>query len=800
MLDGQLTIKTYGNADKANIVFWLNYRITVLDERLFRIERNDKRVWRDNATQSIFYRNAEKQNFTVQETDGELQITTGRAILVLKPDLNDCCVILNGGRVPLDNSGNLLGTYRTLDCCDGDTVYENWYYNCPAVGKVKLGDGVCSETGVAIIHDENSLSLDEYGKVIAERGNGDDIYVFAFGNDYRGAVNALYKITGAPPMLPRFALGNWWSRYHAYTADEYLTLLDKFSQRDIPLTVATVDMDWHWTDIDKRFGITEKGRNTDYYGGSNGWTGYSWNKILFPDYKSFLTLVNERNLKVTLNVHPADGVRWFEDMYAQMAVACGIDPEKGQRVEFDVTDDNFINNYFTLIHAPYERDGVAFWWLDWQQGKTSKMEGLDPLWSLNHYHFLDNAKNGNKGLILSRYCGVGAHRYPVGFSGDTYATWKTLEYLPYFTATASNVGYTWWSHDIGGHMWGQTDGELYLRFVQFGVFSPINRLHCCGLKAVTKEPWNFGNGTGYIAEQFLKFRHRLTPFLYTANYLTHACGRALVEPLYYEYASENAYRYKNEYLFGGLLVAPVTSPLNDDGFARVNVWLPQGRYTDIFTKEEYFIEAPDGREGVLLRKLESIPVLAKAGSVLPLSLDKGNSVKNPEKLEIKVYCGNGRYTLYEDGENGEEYFTDFVLTESNGEVVLTVSGRGDCGVIPRNRTLRISFENIYCGAAEVYRDGKRVDCGKEYFENLTVTAAYSHGKEIRVVARDNKTAFENTLYRTEKVMREAEENVFLKDKWYNEFIKAENAEKLKEHFNRSELNEVTKAKLKEIFF
>lgn len=801
MLDKHLTVKTYGAADKDNIVFWHNYRVTVLDGRLFRIESNADNEWRDRATQSIWFRNAAKQSFETDETGGVFKIITPFVTLVLKENIEDCFVYSDGEKIPLDNNGNLRGTYRTLDCCDGDTKYEDWVYGCAVEGKVILDDGVCSKSGVAVLHDESSLSLDEYGKVIPERGKGKDIYVFAYGNDYRVAVNALYKITGAPPMLPRYALGNWWSRYHAYTADEYLTLLDKFSQRNIPFTVATVDMDWHWsTDLDKKFHITESGKNTDYFGGANGWTGYSWNTELFPDYKLFLREVNDRNYKVTLNVHPADGVRFFEDMYTEMAVACGVNPDTGKRIEFDVTDDNFINNYFSVLHTPYENSGVAFWWIDWQQGEKSKIDGLDPLWSLNHYHFLDNEKSGKKPLILSRYCGVGAHRYPVGFSGDTHATWKTLEYLPYFTATASNIGYTWWSHDIGGHMLGETDGELYLRSVQFGVFSPINRLHCCGSKVVSKEPWNYGNGTGLIAEEFLRFRHRLIPFLYTANYLTHAQGKPLVEPLYYEYASEEAYRYRDEYLFGGLIVAPVTSPIKEDGYARIHVWLPKGKYTDIFTKEEYFIETAGGKEGVLLRKLESIPVLAKAGTVLPLSLDNGNSVKNPEKLEIKVYSGNGRYTLYEDGENGEEYFTDFVLTESGGQVVLDIFGHGDAGIIPRNRTLRICFENIYDGVAEVYCGGKRIDCGKEYFENLTVTVNYEHGTEIRVVAKDRKTAFENMLYRMKKIMTEAEEDVFIKDKWYNEFIRAENACKLEELIVSSELKEVTKTKLKEIFF
>ena len=132
-----------------------------------------------------------------------------------------------------------------------------------------------------------------------------------------------------------------------------------------------------------------------------------------------------------------------------------------------------IRDSFKYLHHPNERNGVDFWWIDWQQGSNSKIEGLDPLWMLNHYHYLDNKRNGKRGLILSRYAGIGSHRYPIGFSGDSVISWDSLDFQPYFTANASNVGYGWWSHDIGGHMNGIKDDELATRWVQFGVFSPI---------------------------------------------------------------------------------------------------------------------------------------------------------------------------------------------------------------------------------------------------------------------------------------------------------------------------------------
>ena len=146
------------------------------------------------------------------------------------------------------------------------------------------------------------------------------------------------------------------------------------------------------------------------------------------------------------------------------------------------------------------------------------MAGIDPLWMLNHFHFLDSARDGKRPLTFSRYAGPGSHRYPVGFSGDTLITWASLDFQPYFTATASNIGYGWWSHDIGGHMFGGKDDELATRWVQLGVFSPILRLHSSLSPFNTKEPWRFGPEARAVMTEFLRLRHRLVPYLHTMNH------------------------------------------------------------------------------------------------------------------------------------------------------------------------------------------------------------------------------------------------------------------------------------------
>ena len=130
-----------------------------------------------------------------------------------------------------------------------------------------------------------------------------------------------------------------------------------------------------------------------------------------------------------------------------------------------------------LVLHPLEKQGIDFWWLDWQQEPNTKMAGVTPTWWLNYVHFTDQQREGKRPLLFHRWGGLGNHRYQIGFSGDTVSVWPSLAFQPWFTATAANVGYAYWSHDIGGHMPGAVDPELFTRWVQFGAFSPILRTH-----------------------------------------------------------------------------------------------------------------------------------------------------------------------------------------------------------------------------------------------------------------------------------------------------------------------------------
>lgn len=723
MLKTSLVVNTNAKADDSQIYVDGDLRITYITSKLLRVEIGG---FTDLASYAVWNRKFPAGDMKITKGGSICKAETEDIILTLKNKKPYSVYFKENEQTELfSKQKNLKGTYRTLD---------------NTFGKIPLEDGFITENGLYLFDDSGSMLLDSDGLFVPRKGASKDYYVFAYGKDYRETIRAFYSISSPTPLIPRFALGVWWSRYHAYTQHEYLSLMDRFEKEGIPLTVATVDMDWHWVDIKKQFGKK-----------LNGWTGYSWDTNLFPDYKEFLKQLKNKNLHITLNLHPADGVRSFEDMYEDMAIANGIDPATEKTVKFMCGSGRFWNSYFDILHKPYEKDGVDFWWIDWQQGKSSDVKGLDPLTALNHYHYLDNAENGDIPLILSRYGGVGSHRYPLGFSGDTAINWRVLDFQPYFTANAANAAYGWWSHDIGGHHQGYRDDELYLRWIQFGTFSPILRLHSTAIELLGKEPWKYRQDVYKNAKVWLNFRHKLIPYIFSMNHRCHVDGIALCEPMYYSYPNnKNAFNVPNQYMFGSeLMVCPITSPQKKEvGMGSTEVWIPDGEYTDIFTLQKY-----SGSQVLKLnRELYTIPVLAKAGAVIPLSADCGNKCSNPEKLEVWVFKGDNEFVMYED--NGKTDFAEHTaktvfkntFDERTDTVKLTIEVEGDLSVIPENRQYKICFKDIDCDDAEFSFSREPVEI--EIKNAKPLSAESPRDKVINIMSRwQDSTMKKNAAYK-----------------------------------------------------
>jgi alpha-glucosidase (family GH31 glycosyl hydrolase) len=668
------------------------FRFTVLADGLLRYEYAVDGQFEDRASVLAVNRRLPVPEFRVKETATSLEIITRRFHLTydknafspsglsaaVKGSYWEHSSVWHYG----DENATLGGTARTLDEADG---------------RVDMGHGIVSRKGYASIDDSRSMLFDENGWIATRKeGNRVDGYLFAYGHDYRAAVKAFYALSGPQPLLPRWSLGNWWSRYHAYDEAEFLELMENFKSRRIPLSVAVLDMDWH---IVKDPRVAEAG--------VTGWTGYSWNQQLFPDPEAFLKKLHDYDLKTSLNVHPADGIQSYEDLYKEVANALGHDTSFNDPIQFDITNQAFLDAYFDVLHRRLESQGVDLWWVDWQQGQHSRIPGIDPLWVLNHFHFLDSGYDGKRPLTFSRYSGPGSHRYPVGFSGDTHITWESLAFQPEFTNTASNIGYGWWSHDIGGHMHGAKDNELLIRWVQYGVFSPMFRLHSSDNPWNAKEPWNLSGDEERILTRFLRLRHRLVPYLYTMNARAARDDLPLIQPMYWGYPEhDEAYQVPNQYLYGSeLMVAPITAPRDkESGLGQVLVWFPPARHVDIFSGVVY-----DGNRLLwVARPLDACPVFAREGSIIPLDAEAEpeNGCKEPEGIELVVVVGaDGSFELLEDEGTGatldEIEFSSTLITFSQSAGRLTINPRKGASSPRTHRTWSIRFPG-FSSAKEIH--------------------------------------------------------------------------------------------------
>jgi len=682
-------------ANPEAIVLAKNVRFTVLTDRLLRLEYSKNDSFEDRPSQAFWYRQQPVPKFKKVITDDSMEIETDFLHLRYKPNrygftsrslsihLKQTGITWTYG---MSQKENLKGTARTLDGVASTTRLEN---------------GLLSKSGWTVVDDSDSLIFNESGWLESRylkflgvsktlRNSSKDIYFFGYGNAYAACLQDFTAIAGKIPMIPRYILGNWWSRYWAYTQDELKALMEEFRSRDIPLSVCIVDMDWH---------ITKTGNSSD------GWTGYTWNRELFPEPNRFIQWLHSQGLHTALNLHPARGVHPHEEQYKTMAKWMKVDPASKKPIPFDIADPHFMEGYFEILHHPYEspshsgrgargEGGVDFWWMDWQQGKKSRIPGLDPLWLINHLHFYDLGRDGRKRpFVFSRWGGLGNHRYPIGFSGDTHVRWQVLTYQPYFTATAANVGYSWWSHDIGGHMFKDGTPELYLRWVQFGVFSPIFRLHSTSRAELDRRPWGKPEKIYHAARDAMQLRHALIPYIYSIAWRAHQTGLSLVTPMYYGNMDEPAaFEAKGQYYFGSeLIAAPITHPANPKtGLALKRVWLPAGDWYNFFTGQRFV----GGQWHEITASLEDIPVFAKAGAIVPLAPKVGwGGIDNPTELDIHLFPGtDNTFDLYEDDgettdyERGKYAITRFSL---QGNQFTIHPAMGDQSVIPSTRTYRI---------------------------------------------------------------------------------------------------------------
>ncbi|MDE3057536.1 MAG: DUF5110 domain-containing protein [Bacteroidota bacterium] len=640
-------------ADAHAVVLSGEARFTVLTPQLIRMEWSLGKKFQNYASLVFINRNLPVPDFTASEDNGWLVLRTKNLTLKYKKKSGkfsknnlQISFVLNGKEIVwhpgMKDTANLRGTTRTLDGVEGPTSLE---------------PGLLSRDGWTVVDDSERPLFDnsDWQWVMPRSGSSaeqQDWYFFGYGHEYKKALFDYTRVAGKIPMPPRFAFGLWWSRYWAYTDEEFKDLVRQFHSHDVPLDVLVIDMDWHQT-----FHLRWGKQPTDQAGQPLGWTGYTWDKNFFPAPAGFLKWCDEQGLKTPLNLHPASGIQPHEEHYPEMARAMGIDPATKKYVPFDIVDKKFASNYMNIMIHPLEKQGVDFWWLDWQQWGTTKITGVTPTWWLNYVFFTDMEREGkSRPLLFHRWGGLGNHRYEIGFSGDVISVWKSLAFQPYFTATAANVGYGYWSHDIGGHMPGIISPELYTRWIEWGIFSPIIRTHTTKNPNAERRLWAYPPDYFEAMRKMILLRYAMIPYIYTASREAYDTGISICRPMYYDYPEEaEAYDFRGEYMFGdNLLVAPIAEPVDSMSLlAAKKIWLPKGEWIEWFTGAHLHGPAIIERHF----PFDEVPLYVKAGSIIPMEPKMRNTHEKPvDPLILTIFPGDsGATRMYEDEGNTDGY-------------------------------------------------------------------------------------------------------------------------------------------------
>ncbi len=509
-------------------------------------------------------------------------------------------------------------------------------------------------------------------------GDVEDGYLFAYGHDYAGALSTLARLTGSAPLLPRSIFGVWYSDYTPYTsADIEDTIYPAFQKNQVPLNTLSLDTDWK---------------------APNDWDGWEWNTGLFPDPSAFLTWARTHGVDVTLNIHSSIDDHDPELPEAERIAgtplassSCSAGPCK----VWDWSTVSQAESNFALQQS-LQKQGVSFFWLDWCCDESVvSMPGLTPDSWIDHLYAQEMVNQGQRGFVLAR---IGSSNddpvevYPAGpwsdhtstiaFTGDAWATWNTLTQEVALTPDEATIGEPYVSDDIGSFLGtpplGAPDSaDLYDRWVQWGTFAPILRLHS---QNEARLPWQYPQPVQGITESFLRLREALIPYTYTLADQAHDDGLPMTRPLYLDYPDQAAaYDHPDEYLFGSdMLVAPVTSP---GDVADTTVWFPPGRWVDYFTGATFTGPATT----TMAVPLNRMPVFVRAGGIIP---EQSSSTKTttaiPRQMVLKVFSGSrGTFRLYGDSGTGLGYTkgqsTETTITDSVGSAGATTAAQVTVG-------------------------------------------------------------------------------------------------------------------------
>ena len=571
-------------------------------------------------------------------------------------------------------------------------------------------------------------------------------YLVFAGSTYPELINNYVDVTGKQPMPPRWALGNYASRFGYRSEQEVRNTVNKFIDLDFPLDALILDLYWFGKDIKGHMG------------------NLAWDKEAFPTPTKMIKDIKAQGVNTVLITEPfilTNSQKW-SDAKKNQALAKNADGTS-KRFDFYFGNTGLVDifnekgkNWFNNIYSSLYQQGISGWWGDLGEPEVHPSDTLHTLedgnvvnadaihnvyghqWAKMVYENLLNLAPNKRPFILMRSGFAGSQRYGmIPWTGDVNRTWGGLKPQVELSLQMGLLGMGYTHSDLGGFAGGEKfDKEMYIRWLQYGVFQPIYRPHA--QDHIASEVVFHDKETQDILRKFIKLRYKLLPYNYTLAYQNSTTGMPLMRPLFFELNESvtnnnnlNVMDNATSYLWGdAFLVTPVV----DAKVKSVSVPLPKGVWFDYFNGKKY-----QGNQSVeIATSLETLPVLVRAGAFIPMVDDiQSTQDYDSSKLTLHYYADesvkHSHSEMYED--DGEMFqantqglfeLLSFKAKHQNSKLSIQLS-RSDTHYVgmPQSRQMTLVIHHLQKQPSKVLVGGKEVSNTRWNKKQKTLNVKFS---------------------------------------------------------------------------
>jgi oligosaccharide 4-alpha-D-glucosyltransferase len=583
------------------------------------------------------------------------------------------------------------------------TESNQMYYGLPAVMSDKKYAVVFDNSASGFIDighsDKQVLSFSAMG--------GRTAYLFVAGDSYPQLIDNFTQLTGRQPLPPRWALGNFASRFGYQSEKETRETVQKFIQQDFPLDAVVLDLYWFGPDVKGHMG------NLD------------WNRETFPTPEKMIEDFRQKGVNTIVITEPfilTTSKKW-QSAVANNALATQSNGKPyvydfffGNTGLVDVFSDAG-QKWFSQAYSQLFAQGVAGWWGDLGEPEVHPSDALhnengmsvtaDEIhnayghkWAQLVFNHQQQISTDTRPMIMMRSGFIGSQRYGmIPWTGDVSRSWDGLSVQVELSLQMSLFGLAYTHSDLGGFAGGDKfDAEMYIRWLQYGVFQPVYRPHA--QQDIAPEPVFHDSYTQNIVREYIKLRYQLLPYNYSLVYENSLTGMPLMRPMMFEdETNADFFDIADQYLWGdAFLVKPVTQAKA----RKVSLILPKGYWFDFWTDKLY-----QGNQNVKLKtELKHLPVMVRAGAFIPMIKSiQSTSLYSSKLLDLHYYdhpsVNKSAGLMYEDDGKNPDAITnqqfqtlEFKSKRSLKDLEISITTSGQYVGMPAERKVNLIVHNI----------------------------------------------------------------------------------------------------------